>query len=161
MEIEEIWKPCVENQNYEVSNKGNVRRGVKVLKGRMVGNEYLGVALCENGKSKNFRIHRLVANAFLPNPEGKPIVDHIDNIRTNNVCTNLRWCTTEENSRNRSNTKPSSGFKGVHKEANKKYRAYIHENGKKINIGSFETAEEASAAYQEKAAELFGEFASV
>ena len=58
---------------------------------------YLTVALCKNGKGKSYKVHRLVAEAFLPKIVGKTHVDHIDGNRQNNNVNNLRWCTPKEN----------------------------------------------------------------
>ena len=57
--------------------------------------------LCKNGKIKYYHIHRLVAEAFIPNLENKPTVDHIDRNKLNNVVSNLRWATYKEQNTNR------------------------------------------------------------
>ncbi len=80
------------------------------------------------------RLHKLVAQAFLFNPENKPFVDHIDNNRRNNNLNNLRFATSQENSQNRSiSSKNTSGTKGVswHK-GQKRWLAKICINGKVI-----------------------------
>ncbi|WP_304772969.1 HNH endonuclease [Paramuribaculum intestinale] len=59
--------------------------------------EYLSVMFCKNGKHKRFSIHRLVAEAFIPNPENKPQVNHIDENPNNNCVWNLEWVTAKEN----------------------------------------------------------------
>lgn len=61
---------------------------------------YLGVLLSVDGKTKDALVHRLVAQTFVPNPENKPQVDHIDGDRTNNNASNLRWVTCKENHAN-------------------------------------------------------------
>ena len=63
-------------------------------------NRYSYVGLCKNGKRHLKSVHRLVAEAFIPNPENKPEIDHINRDRSLNVVTNLRWCTRLENMNN-------------------------------------------------------------
>lgn len=58
---------------------------------------YAYVSLCLNGKRKSIKVHRLVAMAFLPNPENKPQVNHIDEVKTNNAVDNLEWCNAQYN----------------------------------------------------------------
>lgn len=60
---------------------------------------YLRVNLCKDGKYKTKHIHRLVAEAYIPNPEGKSQVDHIDEVKDHNWLKNLRWATPAENTR--------------------------------------------------------------
>ena len=105
---EEIWKPIKDYEGlYEVSNLGRVKslnyRGTgkeKILKNTERSNGYLAIGLIKNGKTKMFRVHRLVAEAFIPNPENKPCVDHINTIRDDNRVENLRWVTYKENNNN-------------------------------------------------------------
>ena len=66
---------------------------------------YLYVVLCKDGKTKTYTIHRLVAEAYIPNPDNLPQVDHIDNDKTHNYVNNLQWITNKNNCR-KSNNKP-------------------------------------------------------
>lgn len=83
---------------YAVSTKGrvkNVKTG-RILKERISSRGYLFVALCLNGKYKQYLVHRLVALAFLPNTEDKLTVNHLDGNKFNNSVTNLEWATHSE-----------------------------------------------------------------
>lgn len=95
----EIFKLISDYPNYEVSNLGNVRNRLtgKVLRPFKNGKGYLRVDLCKNGKEKTFLVHRLVATAFIPNPDNKPQVNHIDGCKSNNYISNLEWCNSSEN----------------------------------------------------------------
>ena len=105
---EEIWKPIKGYEGlYEISNLGRVKslnyKGTgkeKILKNTENSKGYLMVCLTKNGKQKLFKIHRLVAEAFIPNPENKPCIDHINTIKNDNRVENLRWVTNEENNNN-------------------------------------------------------------
>ena len=85
--------------NYEVSNLGKVRniKTGKILKPSLNHNGYLRLWLYENNKQKQLYLHRIVATAFIDNPEAKPCVNHIDENKTNNDLNNLEWCTEREN----------------------------------------------------------------
>lgn len=100
---DEIWRDISGYEGlYQVSNKGRVRsiRDGKILILKPCKrHRYLTVGLRKNGVHKNFMVHRLVAQAFIPNPENKPMVDHIDANKTNNCVENLRWATDKENYR--------------------------------------------------------------
>lgn len=101
----EEWKDIEGYEGlYQVSNLGNVKslgnnksRKEKLLKPGKNKKNYLTVILCKNGEHKTCKVHRLVANAFLPKIDGKTHVDHIDGNPSNNVYTNLRWCSQTEN----------------------------------------------------------------
>ena len=102
---QEIWRDVVGFEGlYEVSNLGNVNRLVKYngahkpRKLRMDRYGYKYVRLWKNGKAKYFTVHRLVAMAFIPNPENLPCINHKDEDRTNNDVNNLEWCTVKYNS---------------------------------------------------------------
>lgn len=113
--MEEIWKDVKDFEGlYQVSNFGRVRRldsyvnswnGLKNKKGRILKTTvnhygYCVVDLCKDNKKKQHRVHRLIAETFIPNPENKPEVDHINTIRTDNRVENLRWVTDKEQRNN-------------------------------------------------------------
>ena len=86
--------------SYMVTEGGEVwsdRRGIYLSQGWGGGKRYRSVCLSVNGKVKGFMVHRLVALAFVDNPDGKPEVNHIDGDRENNHASNLEWCTRLEN----------------------------------------------------------------
>lgn len=110
--MKEIWKDIEGYEGlYQVSNYGNVKSMERTIYKRkcktimktpsLSGKGYLKTSLCKNGKIKYAFIHRLVAQAFIPNPENKPTVDHIDRNKLNNNVNNLRWATYTEQIRNR------------------------------------------------------------
>lgn len=100
--MEEIWKKIEKYEDYEVSNLGRIkslkRNNNKILKQKPNKFGYLIVGLFNNAnKNKKMLVHRLVAEAFIPNPLSKPQVNHIDGNKQNNNVNNLEWCTNSEN----------------------------------------------------------------
>ena len=93
----EIWKDIEGFENYQVSSWGRVRSDNGIIKPYRNGKGYLKVGLMKNGKSNKKRVNRLVAMAFIENPNNYPFVDHIDGNKENNSITNLRWVTDKQN----------------------------------------------------------------
>ena len=98
----EIWKDIVGYEGmYKVSNLGNVMsfwgKTPKLLKPAKAGKGYLVVLLSNNKYIKQFYLHRLVAQAFLPNPNNYPIINHKDENKLNNNVENLEWCSYQYN----------------------------------------------------------------
>ena len=103
-----MWKTIIYNNtatNYSVSDNGEVRKDTNNYMMKLqIQQGYQHVTLQINGKPKRFRVHRLVAEAFIPNPENKPYVNHIDGNRQNNNINNLEWVTPAENTQHAVNT---------------------------------------------------------
>ena len=111
--MKEQWKKIKDYENFEISNLGRIRtirRYVKnknsyrlikqhIIKTRVKDNGYVIISLRKDGerKIKDFYIHRLVAEAFIPNPENKPHINHLDYNKQNNYASNLDWCSRKEN----------------------------------------------------------------
>ncbi len=160
--MEEIFRAIEGFGNYEVSNFGNVRnkKTEKLLKKIRVTHGWYKVNLIQNAKPKSLYIHRLVALAFIDNPDEKPFVDHIDNNKINNNARNLRWCNNKENIQNSklcaTNT---SGHNGVCWDKHRnKWRARIQIDGIQISLGDFENKEDAIQARVQRTNEAFGVF---
>lgn len=114
--MDEVWKPIPRfNGLYDISSFGRVRRNAYNLlrkDGSIIhyeemikkcyprSNGYIVVSISQNNHSRMYFIHRLIAEAFIPNPENKPYIDHINTIVSDNRIDNLRWVTHKENMNN-------------------------------------------------------------
>ncbi len=94
----EIWK-TIENTHYSVSNTGRIRNDKfgRILNKGIDKNGYALATIKINGKFKTFRLHRLVARSFIPNPDNLPEINHINGIKTDNNVENLEWITRTDN----------------------------------------------------------------
>ena len=130
---------------YDIDDQGNVYSlkfdKERILKPADNGNGYYQVNLCKDGKRKKHHIHRLVAEAFIKNPDNKLQVDHENGDRKDNRISNLRWVTHQQNC---FNTKAKGCT--FDKRAGK-WRAQIIVDRKYIYLGYHDTEEEAHAAY--------------
>lgn len=100
--IDEKWLPIIGyNGKYLISTYGRVKSRSNgketILKSDLNSSGYHRVSLYKNGKRTRYFIHRLVAEAFVPNPENLPLVNHIDEDKENNEVTNLEWCNDSYN----------------------------------------------------------------
>ena len=115
----EIWKDIEGFEGkYQVSNKGRIKslcfRTPRILRLCKDKTNYLRVALQGKNFIRNAAVHRLVAESFIPNPENKPIVNHIDGNKQNNCVENLEWATYQENSDHAWKTGLLKPRKGIH-----------------------------------------------
>ena len=98
-----LWKDVVGFEGlYTISEFGDIRssyKSKKILKPKKDKDGYFGVALSKNGKAHHLRVHRLVAEAFIPNTEELPLVNHKDLNVQNNHYSNLEWCTATHNTK--------------------------------------------------------------
>jgi hypothetical protein len=129
----------------------------RVRKWTLSRDGYYNIALYTDGRKLTMNRARLIAHCFVPNTEGKPTIDHINRIRTDDRVDNLRWATREEQVENqvymrRTNT---SGVRGVCWHKNRaKWVANIAVNGTRIYLGSFDDLHDAEACYLSKRREL-------
>ena len=145
MSAEEIWKAVPGYPTYSVSNLGNVIGPYGSVLQPAIRKGYYSITCSQNRTTKNMDIHRMVAMAFLPNPENLPTVDHKDRNRLNNDVQNLRWATRSAqayNRRSRSKLYP----KGVGKSGDR-FKASVRLDGQQFHLGVFDTVEEAAAMY--------------
>jgi hypothetical protein len=109
-ELEEFFVPIQGfEERYKISNEGRIISIGGMGKGRVVkdrflkpsknGDGYFSVILSKDGNPKQFRVHRLIALHFIPNPNNYPIINHIDGTRDNNAIDNLEWCTYSHNTK--------------------------------------------------------------
>lgn len=105
---QEIWKDIKNYEGlYKISNLGRVKslpkyagrsyRKEKILKTYLDKNGYVKVILCKNNRTRFLSIHRLLAEAFIPNPNNYPQINHKDENKQNNSLNNLEWCTCKYN----------------------------------------------------------------
>lgn len=137
--MEEIWKDIEGFEGlYQVSNLGRVKSLERINEGKKTvklkekilrqspdGKGYMMVWLYYNKKRKTCKVHRLVAQAFIPNPNNKPQIDHINGNNQDNYVENLRWCTSKENFHNpisyKRNSESKFGYKNHHSRAISQY----------------------------------------
>ena len=168
----EIWKDIPSFVGvYQVSNLGRVKSFDRVIstgcgsfkswKGREMKTTidslgYKIVGLCKDGTRTLFKVHRLVAGSFLDNPLNLPQVNHIDGCKSNNVVSNLEWCTASQNVQHAFDTglkvvtNEDKRFKAKGYSINKvgNYKAQVTINRRQIHLGTFKTECEARGAYK-------------
>jgi len=157
---EEIWAPVPLHERYEASTFGRVR----------LANS--GAIKPDSGHNQGYRsiyldgikmlVHRVIAATFLPNPDHLPQVDHIDQDKSNNNLSNLRYATYADNHYNhRGNPRASSIYRGVSWHAlARKWRARITVDGVDMSLGMFDVEIDAAAAWNRVAQANHGDFYS-
>jgi hypothetical protein len=150
---EEIWKTIEEFPDYQVSNQGRVKSlwgryniSERILKLNLVGRkgeQYYAVNLYnQSGKRQTTKVHKLVALAFLPNPENLPVIDHINRNKLDNTITNLRWYSHEGNLYNSTPRKSKLQQQFIYPTSQDKYLVNIRRRTLKYSK-VFDTLEEA------------------
>lgn len=162
---EEIWKPIPGYEGlYEASNWGRIKSVrwktlTKILKQNPRSDGYLSVAICKESQ-KTMPVHKLVFMTFhydrYISRATKMVIDHIDNIRTNNNLDNLQLITNRLNSSKNCKDKiKSSKYVGVNWSTREsRWRSTISINGKREHLGNFRNEEDASRAYQNRLNEI-------
>ena len=165
----EEWKEIPGYEGlYEVSNKGNVRnvRRNKLLRLSKNNYGYIQVSLYKNGIKTGPKVHRLVAEAFIPNPDNLPMINHKDEDKTNNNVDNLEWCDVKYNNNygtkniRRSETLIKNGYwtglskeewrKKYYEENKEKRKEYMREYRKVYRKKNKEKIREKNIEYYEK-----------
>ena len=166
---EEIWGSVANLPNISGSSEGRVRDDARnvILKNGPRGRGYLHVGIKSGNKTVFHRVHRIIADALLPNPLNLPEVDHINHDNQDNRLANLRRCTRADNLANTrkrlhtSGVNSSSKFKGVcWLNDNDKWMAQIRVEGKMKLLGHYQLEEHAATAYDRAALLKSGEFAA-
>lgn len=163
----EEWRTVKEFPRYAVSSFGRVKnqRTGRILKQASLikkNKTYYRVTFSADAIPQHYSVHRLVAEAFLPNPANKPQVDHINRKTTDNRVQNLRWATQSENQANIGITsRNTSGYPGVYYHGpSKKWMAYIRAEGRMQYLGTYDDVEEAYHVRCAAASFHWGKFAA-
>ena len=155
--LKEHYIMLLDYQNYEVSSWGNVRnrKTGRILKQCVNSHGYYCVDIYGSK-----RVHRLVASAFLNNPENKKCIDHKNRDKSNNNIINLRYASNIENGQNKSKHKNNtSGVSGIYWNKNcNKWRVQIVVNKKSLHLGYFVNFDEAIKVRKEAEIKYFGKF---
>lgn len=159
--MSEEWKTIKDFPNYEVSNTGKVRSlnynntgKVRELKPRDAGNGYLSVGLCRNGKQKSIKLHRLVAELFIPNIRNKLEINHKDGNKANNAADNLEWVSRSENQKHAYDNGLKENVRKAVIELNKRKRIKVIAVGDDGSKREYQSQSEAAKELGVKQAEI-------
>lgn len=147
--INEIWKDSPYfPEKYEISNMGNLRNKERnhIYKNTNKNGDYFSIVLTYKGMKKSTRIHRLVAETFIPNPNKYPCVNHKDFNKQNNKVDNLEWCTYSDNTKHaiKNNKECLRGIKRYNRNKSFNKYGYIYQYDKNNNfIGKYRDTQEA------------------
>jgi len=148
----EEWRPITGFEAYEVSNHGNVRKGDRAMTGTVItqpnGYKQVRVGLRKDGIKTLCIVSRLVAKAFIPNPEDLPTVDHIDRDSQDNHISNLRWASYQTQNMNKVYKIGASGHRYIRKHGNG-WRVEIRRHKQLVFDKSYPTIEAAIQARDE------------
>ena len=144
------------------SYKNGTEKYVKIGS-KCKNNGYIKFGISNKGIVMYGKVHVFIAKTFIPNPENKPFVDHINGNRSDNRIENLRWCTSFENSCNKKKQEnTSSSFKGVSWDKSRdKWMSYVFVDKRMKFLGYFTDEEDAARAYDKAAREHYGEYAKL
>ena len=136
---DEVWKDVPGYEGlYKVSSHGRVYSSVtnKIMKSSESSHGYLVVQLSNHGKSREWKVHRLVAISFIPNPFNLPQVNHKDLDKKNNFVENLEWCTLKFNIEHASrNGRRTAGATGTLSPNHKLTESDVREIRRQLNLG--------------------------
>ena len=155
----ELWKVIPDFEFYLISNTGKVMRQERKVKNRVLeqkmligsdnGYGYKKIVLKQDGRSRRAYIHRLVAEAFIENPENKPFINHIDCDPSNNHVSNLEWCTHKENvewmNKQGRAKRTAEWLENLHKSQTQTYKSVIGKNletGEEIRFPNLNSVKE-------------------
>ena len=151
----DIWLPIKSYEGlYDVSTNGDIRshhgKKTRVIKSHPDKDGYLHIELNKQGERKDLRVHRIVAETFVPNPNNKKYVNHLNFIKDDNFYLNLEWCTSRENSHHyhKTNEKKTSQYIGVRLHSGNRWQARITIDNKNYHLGLFDSEFLANLAYQ-------------
>ena len=144
----EVWKEVIDFPNYEVSSFGRIRTqrgGKEYIKKPSLDKKGYQIVSLGTGKRGGIvkKLHRLIAEAFIPNPDQKPTIDHINRIKADNRVENLRWANPTEQCVNRRFPVGITGHQNITMTKYNKFRVILSRYGEQVFDECFDSLEEA------------------